>query len=80
MLKCNLSRLRDSLLSVDEGTKERLAESNLDITPTRESEARLAELRSMYERHAEALSRHLVMPLPAWTPPAGAPDNWQTMA
>lgn len=60
--------------------KERLAESNLDITPTRESEARLAELRSMYERHAEALSRHLVMPLPAWTPPVGAPDNWQTMA
>jgi hypothetical protein len=37
-------------------------------------------MRSMYERHAEALSRYLVMPLPAWTPPAGAPDNWQSMA
>jgi len=60
--------------------KERLAESNLDILPTRQSEERLAELRSMYERHAEALSRYLVMPLPAWTPPAGAPDNWQSMA
>ena len=60
--------------------KERLAESNLEILPTRQSEERLAELRSMYERHAEALSRYLLMPLPAWTPPSGAPDNWQTMA
>jgi hypothetical protein len=31
----------------------------------------------MYEPYAEALSRHLLMPLPAWMPPAGAPDNWQ---
>jgi voltage-gated potassium channel Kch len=60
--------------------RERLAESNLEILPTRDSETRLTELRSMYERHAEALSRHLLMPLPAWTPPSGAPDNWQTMA
>jgi Ion channel len=60
--------------------KERLAESNLEIPPTRQSEERLAELRSMYERHAEALSRYLLMPLPPWTPPSGAPDNWQTMA
>jgi hypothetical protein len=60
--------------------KARLAESNLDLLPTRQSEERLAEMRSMYERHAEALSRYLVMPLPAWTPPAGAPDNWQSMA
>ena len=60
--------------------KGRLAESNLDLLPTRQSEERLAEMRSMYERHAEALSRYLVMPLPAWTPPAGAPDNWQSMA
>ena len=60
--------------------RERLAESNVEILPTRDSETRLSELRSMYEWHAEALSRYLVMPLPAWTPPAGAPDNWQTMA
>jgi hypothetical protein len=60
--------------------RERLTESNLEILPTRDSEARLVELRSMYERHAEALSRYLLMPLPAWTPPSGAPDNWQTMA
>jgi len=60
--------------------RARLAESNLDLLPTRQSEERLAEMRSMYERHAEALSRYLVMPLPAWTPPAGAPDNWQSMA
>jgi ion channel len=60
--------------------RERLAESNLEILPMRDSETRLAELRSMYERHAEALSGYLLMPLPAWTPPSGAPDNWQTMA
>jgi hypothetical protein len=60
--------------------KARLAESGLDIPASKEAEEHLAELRSMYERHAEALSRHLLMPLPAWTPPAGAPDNWQTMA
>jgi hypothetical protein len=60
--------------------RERLAESSIEILPTRDSETRLAELRAMYEWHAEALSRYLVMPLPAWTPPAGAPDNWQTMA
>jgi len=60
--------------------KERLAESGLDIPASKEAEAHLAELRSMYERHAEALSGYLLMPLPAWTPPAGAPDNWQTMA
>lgn len=58
----------------------RLVESGLDIPASKEAEARLAELRTMYERHAEALSRYLLMPLPAWTPPAGAPDNWQTMA
>ena len=37
------------------------------------------ELRAMYEPYAEALSRHLLMPLPAWVPPAGAPDNWQRL-
>jgi Ion channel len=58
----------------------RLAESGLDIPASKEAEERLAELRSMYERHAEALSQYLLMPLPEWTPPAGAPDNWQTMA
>ena len=69
-------------LPADELTrlKARLAESGLDIPASKEAEEHLAELRSMYERHAEALSRHLLMPLPAWTPPAGAPDNWQTMA
>jgi Ion channel len=60
--------------------KARLAESGLDIPASKEAEDHLAELRAMYERHAEALSRYLLMPLPAWTPPAGAPDNWQTMA
>ncbi len=58
----------------------RLAESGVPISGEKEFEGRLTELRAMYERHAEALSRHLLMPLPAWTPPAGAPDNWQTMA
>jgi hypothetical protein len=31
----------------------------------------------MYEPYVQALSEFLLMPLPAWVPPAGAKDNWQ---
>jgi ion channel len=39
---------------------------------------KLTSLRAMYEPHAQALSRHLMMPLPGWVPPEGARDNWQS--
>jgi len=41
------------------------------------AERQLAELRSMYEGHVNALAEFLVMPLPRWLPPAPARDNWQ---
>ena len=52
-------------------------------TPIRKGEEtdRLAELRAMYEPYAMGLSSHLIMPLPSWVAPAGAPaDNWQRTA
>jgi len=39
--------------------------------------SRLAELRGLYEPYAIALSRHLVLPLPAWTRQSDRHDNWQ---
>jgi hypothetical protein len=38
---------------------------------------RLDDLRRMYEPYVHALSRRLLMPLPAWVAPQGARDNWQ---
>jgi len=37
----------------------------------------LVHQRRMYEPYVHALSKFLLMPLPAWVPPAGAKDNWQ---
>jgi hypothetical protein len=39
--------------------------------------ARLAAFRAMYEPYVSALSRHLMLPLPAWTRQSDRPDNWQ---
>ena len=41
---------------------------------------KMKALRDMYESHAEALSRFLLMPLPRWVPSAEARDNWERMA
>lgn len=57
--------------------RERLDGDGITLRAGEETDARLEELCAMYEPYAEALSRHLLMPLPAWMPPAGAPDNWQ---
>jgi hypothetical protein len=43
-------------------------------------EARLAELRAMYEPFVNALARHLLFALPAFVPDKPAVDNWQTSA
>ena len=34
----------------------------------------------MYEGYAEAMSRHLCMPLPPWISDRPHKDNWQTVA
>lgn len=41
------------------------------------SEARLRELRAMYEPYVNALSQRILVSLPQWMPAPGAKDNWQ---
>ena len=41
---------------------------------------KLNKLRHMYEPYVQALSEHLLMPLPPWEVSAKAADNWQTSA
>lgn len=72
------------------GDSDRVSEKDLDLIRTtlkaagitlREGKAadqRLSELRAMYEPYVNALSYHLLMPLPPWIPPADVPDSWQT--
>ena len=61
--------------------REALTSARIPIGEGEETDRRLAELRAMYEPYAMALSSHLIMPLPSWVPPAGAPaDNWQRTA
>ena len=51
---------------------------NIDLVEGEDADRRLADLREMYEPFVNALSHHLLMPLPPWIPPAGVPDSWQT--
>jgi ABC-type multidrug transport system fused ATPase/permease subunit len=44
------------------------------------ADAKLAELRRLYEPYVCALANHLVLDLPPWFAPEGAHDNWQTSA
>jgi hypothetical protein len=60
---------------------EALTSAGIPMRESEETDRRLAELRAMYEPYATGLSSHLIMPLPSWVPPAGAPaDNWQRTA
>ena len=54
-----------------------LAEAGVGIREGPEADARLSELRRMYEPYVSALSYYLVMPLPVWIPAPGLRDNWQ---
>jgi Ion channel len=45
-----------------------------------QSRDRLRQMRALYEGHAEALSRFLLMPLPEWFYDQPRKDNWQTVA
>jgi len=57
-----------------------LEAAGLSLTSGEAADARLVELRQMYEPYVSALSRHLLMTLPPWIPPADVPDAWQTTA
>jgi ion channel len=57
-----------------------LREAGVAVRDDPASTARLAELRAAYEPYVTALSRRLLMDLPAWTAAQGAKDNWQKTA
>ena len=57
-----------------------LAAAGVRFSADKASVAKLTALRATYEPYVQALSRFLIMPLPAWTPPEGAQDSWHTIA
>jgi hypothetical protein len=57
--------------------KQSLAESGMPLKSDPGVAQHLLHQRQMYEPYVHALSEFLLMPLPAWLPPAGAKDNWQ---
>ena len=57
-----------------------LAEAGWKLEDGRAADAKLEELRGMYEPYVQALGRYLHFALPGWFPPAHLRDNWQTSA
>lgn len=57
-----------------------LKSAGLTLAHGPEADARLADLRRMYEPYAAALARHLRQPLPAWHYESRRRDNWQASA
>src|SRR5271163_1135558 len=57
-----------------------LCQSGVSVCRYDGSRERLAEMRGLYEGHAEAMSRFLCMALPPWLAERPHKDNWQTVA
>jgi hypothetical protein len=57
-----------------------LAEHGLKLNDGEAVDARLIELRRMYEPYIFALASHLNQSLPPWIPERKGKDNWQTTA
>ena len=60
--------------------RDLLAGRGVILNSGEEAEATLRELRASYEPYVNALSKHLLMPLPSWLPAEGAADNWEVTA
>jgi hypothetical protein len=60
--------------------REQLRGAGVDLPDDPAFEARLAELRAMYEPFVNALARYLLFTLPPVVPDKPAVDNWQTSA
>jgi hypothetical protein len=82
---CLIFRLRPIALNPDRlppitlaSLRSGLAVAGLHPHTGKESDIKLAELRSMYEPYLFALSEFFGLALPPWTPAPGATDNWQT--
>ena len=59
---------------------EMLAQAGARFRAPANAEARLVELRNLYEPYANALSGYLLLQVPSWFPAENAKDNWQTSA
>lgn len=60
--------------------RARLAAAGLRLLEEGAVEAKLLELRRMYEPYVNSLADHLQVGIPAWMPALHAKDNWQTSA
>jgi hypothetical protein len=60
--------------------REKLKKSGLELRADAAADAKLIELRAMYEPFLNALARHFVLTLPPIDPEQVAVDNWQTSA
>ncbi len=57
-----------------------LRDAGVALRDDQASVQRLGDLRAMYERYVDSLSRRVLVDLPAWLPTPGARDNWQKSA
>jgi len=60
--------------------RARLAAAGLHFLEGGAVEARLLELRRMYEPYVNSLADYLQVSIPPWMPALQAKDNWQTSA
>jgi hypothetical protein len=60
--------------------RELLGEAGLSLQEGPAVDARLTELRAMYEPFVNALGRHFLFPLPPFVPEQASADNWQRSA
>src|SRR6266851_1772791 len=58
--------------------REIVIKGGLAGTPPADAASRLTAIRAAYEPYLEALSIHLLMPLPPWIPAPDAKDNWES--
>jgi hypothetical protein len=63
-----------------QGLREKLKQVGLDLRADPAGEAKLAELRNMYEPFVNALAHYFVLSLPPIDPEHITVDNWQTSA
>ena len=57
-----------------------LGKVGIELCETKDTEDELLELRAMYEPYVNALSAHLLMPLPPFIVEKARVDNWRTSA
>ncbi len=72
----------DNRLSTQDFARMRsyLLDAGIDLHDEANSEARLSELRAMYEPFVHALADYLLTPLPTWIMSTETVDDWQTSA